>query len=99
MSDVSIGIVTITPCEDEQHIIKFEIRNNTSNFFIISNISVKNAGKQILIKRFFDNVVSKNANKQGILLTPKFNNGDSVSITFLENGGKNRSYTIDIKIP
>jgi hypothetical protein len=98
-NDVSVGILSVTPYKDNQHIIKFEIKNNTPNFFIIANISVKNAGNQILIRKFFANVVGKKTDKQGILLTPQFKSGDIVSLTFLENGGRNRTYLLEIKIP
>jgi hypothetical protein len=52
-----------------------------------------------LKRRFFDNVVGKKSDKQGILLAPQFKNGSDVSMEFLESGGKNRTYSIKIKIP
>jgi hypothetical protein len=99
LNNVSVGILSITPYEENQHIIKFEIKNNTQNFFIAANISVKSSGKQVLVRKFFDNVVGKKSDKQGILLMPQFKSGDTLSVTFLENGGRNRTYTIDLKIP
>jgi hypothetical protein len=46
LNDVPVGILSITPYEENQHIIKFEIKNNTQNFFIVANISVKILGNR-----------------------------------------------------
>lgn len=97
-SDVAVGIYSITPYK-EYHILKFQVKNNSTSYFFIGNVEIKRTSKLIICKKYFDSIVAKNKTLEGIILAPEFSKNDKVKFKLYESGNKNRAYEIIIKIP
>lgn len=97
-SDVAVGVYSLTPYK-EYHIIKFQVKNNSTSYFFIGNIEIKKGSKLIICKQYCDNMVAKNRTLEGIILAPAFTKNDKIKFKLVESGNKDRTYEITFKIP
>lgn len=97
-SDVAVGVYSLTPYKD-YHIIKFQVKNNSTSYFFIGNIEIKIGSKLVICKQYCDNMVAKNRILEGIILAPKFEKNEKVKFKLIESGNKDRNYEITFKIP
>lgn len=97
-SDVSVGVYSITPHQN-YHILKFQVKNDSASYFFIGNIEIRKKSKIVICEKFYDTIVPKDKTLEGIILAPKFNQGDKIKFKLYESGNKDRKYEISIKIP
>lgn len=99
IDDVSVGILSITPYADNTQIIKFRVDNDTSAYFFIANVSAEVDGKVLIFQKFFENVVSRQSKRMGIILIPAQASGTTIKFTLIESSGRTRRYEIIIQVP
>jgi hypothetical protein len=71
--------------------VKFKIKNTSVKFFFIANISATKNGIPMLTKNYYDNVIASKTSKNWILLIPKSNTREYITLKLLENAGLNRT--------
>jgi hypothetical protein len=98
VSDVAVGVYTATPYEDK-HIIKFQIKNNSTSYFFIANISLYKEGDFVICDYYNDSMVSGGRILEAIIVSPIFKSKEKIMLKLIESSGKNRSYEINFTIP
>ncbi|MDR2192564.1 MAG: hypothetical protein LBO62_06780 [Endomicrobium sp.] len=98
VSDVAVGVYTATPYEDK-HIIKFQIKNNSTSYFFIANISLYKEGDFVICDYYNDSMISGGRVLEGIIVSPIFKSKEKITLKLIESSGKNRSYEISFTIP
>ncbi|MDR1195947.1 MAG: hypothetical protein LBL00_05675 [Endomicrobium sp.] len=98
ISDVAVGVYTATPYEDK-HIIKFQIKNDSTSYFFIANISLYKEGAFVICDYHNDSMVSGGRILEGIIVSPVFQSKEKIMLKLIESSGKNRNYEINFIIP
>lgn len=98
IKDVTVEVLSLTPFQGEQDIIKFRITNNQPEFFFILNVSLYEKDKLLNAKTFFERFVQSKKSLDCLAVIPRKSH-TKLSLILSESGGGKRTFKLEVPIP